>query len=118
MAGDWCNWAVSHITYRPLQEYSYSIRHCIYFLQKQMSCSQSDELDAVVNESLTAEREQVRKIHNMSFRHLSILLLQKNTKMRISSVTEEYQDGEKSCGEFFGHVPFLQLAIHIVIGLC
>jgi hypothetical protein len=26
------------------------------------------------NESLTAEREQVRKIHNMSFRHLGILL--------------------------------------------
>jgi hypothetical protein len=33
-----------------------------------------------INESLDAEREQVRKIHNMSFRHLGILLL-----------TEEYQ---------------------------
>jgi hypothetical protein len=29
-------------------------------------------------ESLTAEREQVRKIHNMSFRHIGIFLLQKN----------------------------------------
>jgi hypothetical protein len=33
------------------------------------------------NGSLTAEEEQVRKIHNMSFRHLGILLLHKNTKM-------------------------------------
>jgi hypothetical protein len=30
---------------------------------------------------LTAETEQVRKIHNMSFRHLGIFLLQNNTKM-------------------------------------
>jgi hypothetical protein len=35
----------------------------------------------IKNESLTAEREQVRKIHNMSFRHLGILLLQTNTRM-------------------------------------
>jgi hypothetical protein len=27
------------------------------------------------------------------------------------SVTEEYQNGEKLCCEFFGLVPFLQLAI-------
>jgi hypothetical protein len=39
-------------------------------------------------ESLTAEREQVRKIHNMSFCHLGIHLLRL--------------------------VPFLQLAIHIL----
>jgi hypothetical protein len=31
-----------------------------------------------------------------------------------SSVTEEYQDGENSYCEFFGLVPFLQLAIHII----
>jgi hypothetical protein len=30
-----------------------------------------------------------------------------------SSVTEEYQDGENSYCEFFGLVPFLQLAIQI-----
>jgi hypothetical protein len=30
-----------------------------------------------------------------------------------SSVTEEYQDGENSCCEFFGLVPFLQLAVQI-----
>jgi hypothetical protein len=30
-----------------------------------------------------------------------------------SSVTEEYQDGENSYREFFGFVPFLQLAIHM-----
>jgi hypothetical protein len=46
------------------------------------------------NESLTAERKQVRKIRN-------------------SSVTEEYQDGENSYCEFFGLVPFMQLAIQI-----
>jgi hypothetical protein len=40
----------------------------------------------VIYESLTVEREQV---------------------------TEEYQDGGKSYCEFFGLVPFLQLAIHI-----
>jgi hypothetical protein len=36
-------------------------------------------------EPLTAEREQVRKIHNMNFRHLDILLLQlqKNAKMAL-----------------------------------
>jgi hypothetical protein len=43
-------------------------------------------------ESLTAEREQVRKIHN----------------------TEEYQDGKNSYCEFFGLVPLLQLAIHML----
>jgi hypothetical protein len=31
-----------------------------------------------------------------------------------SSVTEEYQDGENSYCEFFGLVPFLQLAIHVI----
>jgi hypothetical protein len=49
-------------------------------------------------ESLTAEREQVRKIHNMSFRHLDVLLLQKNTKMAkthvvtcsLSAVSDSY----------------------------
>jgi hypothetical protein len=45
------------------------------------------------NDSPTAEREQVRKIHNMNFRHFDILLF--------------------SCCEFFGLVPFLQLAIQI-----
>jgi hypothetical protein len=30
-----------------------------------------------------------------------------------SSVTEEYQDGKNSYCEFFGLVPFLQLAIHV-----
>jgi hypothetical protein len=30
-----------------------------------------------------------------------------------ASVTEEYQDGENSYCEFFGLVPFLQLAIHL-----
>jgi hypothetical protein len=29
------------------------------------------------------------------------------------SVTEEYQDGENSYREFFGRVPFLQLAINL-----
>jgi hypothetical protein len=50
-----------------------------------------------VTESLTAERKQVQKINNMSFRQFS--------------VTEEYQNGENSYCEFFGLVPFLQLAI-------
>jgi hypothetical protein len=50
-------------------------------------------------ESLAAEREQIQKIHNMSF--------------RTSSITDEYQDGENSCCEFFGLVPFLQLAIQL-----
>jgi hypothetical protein len=78
------------------------------------------KLYMTIHESLTAEREQVQKIHNMSFRHLGILLLQKNTKMaktrivnfccrRIPrwrklvlwiSVTEEYQDGKNSYCEF------------------
>jgi hypothetical protein len=30
-----------------------------------------------------------------------------------SSVTEKYQDGENSYCEFFGLVPFLQLAIYL-----
>jgi hypothetical protein len=55
-----------------------------------------------INESLTAERGQVRKINNMSYRHFGIF-----------SVTEEYQNGENSYCEFFGLVPFLQLAIQI-----
>jgi hypothetical protein len=33
----------------------------------------------------------------------------------MNSVTEGYQDGENSYCEFFGLVPFLQLAIHIFI---
>jgi hypothetical protein len=33
----------------------------------------------------------------------------------MTSVTEEYQDGENSYCEFFGLVPFLQLAIHILL---
>jgi hypothetical protein len=33
-----------------------------------------------------------------------------------SSVTEEYQDGENSYCEFFGLVPFLQLAIQMATG--
>jgi hypothetical protein len=37
-------------------------------------------------ESLTAERKQVRKIHNITFRHLGILLLQNNTKLAKSHV--------------------------------
>jgi hypothetical protein len=51
----------------------------------------------ILHELLTAEREEVRKIHNMSFRHPG-----KNN-----------QYGENSHCEFFGHVSFLQLAIHI-----
>jgi hypothetical protein len=51
--------------------------------------------DVTGNELLTAEREQVRKIHNMNFRHLGILLQQ-----------------NLYC-EFFGLVPFLQLAIQM-----
>jgi hypothetical protein len=47
-----------------------------------------------LSESVTAEREQVRKIHNMS-------------------TTEEYQDGKNLYCEFFGLVPFLQLAIQV-----
>jgi hypothetical protein len=47
-----------------------------------------------LHESLTAEREQDRKIQNFS-------------------VTEENQDSENSYCAFFGLVPFLQLAIHI-----
>jgi hypothetical protein len=77
--------------------------------------------DVTTFESLTAEREQVRKIHNMNFRHLGILLLQKNTKniqyefsrSWYSSVTEEYQDGENPYCEFFGLVTFLESAIHL-----
>jgi hypothetical protein len=38
------------------------------------------------------------------------------TAERYSSITEEYQDGENSYCEFFGLVPFLQLAIRIISG--
>jgi hypothetical protein len=38
-------------------------------------------------ESLTAEREQVRKIHIMSFRRLGILLLQNSIKTIINPFT-------------------------------
>jgi hypothetical protein len=48
----------------------------------------------IILELLTAEREQVRK-----------------------TVMEEYQDGENSYCEFFGLVPFLQLAIHLTSAL-
>jgi hypothetical protein len=51
-------------------------------------------------ESLTAEREQVRKIHY------------EFSPSWYSSVTEDYQDGENSCFVFFGLFPLLQLAIH------
>jgi hypothetical protein len=56
-------------------------------------------------ESLISEREQVRKIPNISFHHLGILgilLLQKNTKMAKTHIVN-----------FSYFVPFLQLAIHI-----
>jgi hypothetical protein len=53
-------------------------------------------------ESLTAEREQVRKISQYEF-----------SPSWYSFVTEDYQDGQNSYCEFFGLVPFLQLAIHM-----
>jgi hypothetical protein len=48
------------------------------------------------------------KTHIVNF---GILLLQKFSPSWYSSVTEEYQDGENSYCEFFGLLPFLQLAI-------
>jgi hypothetical protein len=54
----------------------------------------------IAYESLAAEREHVRKIPNIF------------SPSWYSSVTEEYQVGENSYCEFFGLVPFLQLAIH------
>jgi hypothetical protein len=40
-----------------------------------------------LNESLIAEREQVRKIHNLSFRHLDIFLLLMLRIIRASSLS-------------------------------
>jgi hypothetical protein len=57
-------------------------------------------------ESLTAEREQVRKIHNMSFRHLGILLLQKNT---YESLTAEREQVRKIHNMSFRHLGILPL---------
>jgi hypothetical protein len=55
----------------------------------------------------------------MSFHNVeTVLLLQLNQGVKFEvdcrKGTEEYQDGKNSYCEFFGLVPFLQLAIHIV----